>query len=224
MAAANLIARVRSLVASLVESGDRPTETNPRGEQLVVVGMPDGAEVARMGQTWQVQSAAGLAALAALPTTTAGLSLYNAERDPRMQYVIESFGSLEEVADATQQDETVILAMNNAVASINTAPADAALVIRSVSGRKVDVLARTVVAGTVVNDGWFAHGPQAPFPSGAGGLIWKLNECYVPPGRTPYMVQPGGQFNIVAVKAAAQAALQHFYFIKFTRVLVPALL
>lgn len=190
---------------------------NNRGDVLTAPAMPEYTEVVRLGQTWQVALSTGLAALTALPTTTAGLSLYNGESGagvsaPVYCYVIDAFGSVEEVIDATQADTTAIFAMVNGPQDVTTPPTDAALSIRSTMGLSYNGKARTVSGATVVNRGWFAHGPQAPLAPAVAGANWKVNECLV---KGLYLVQPGGQFNIVAVKAGAAAAAQQFYFIRY---------
>lgn len=178
----------------------------------VAQSMPELAALVRLGQSYQVALAAGLAALTALPTTVAGLSLYNGEPATGKSYIIDSFGSWEAVADVTQADVTALFAMNNVVPV--TAPAATALTIRSLSGRVYGGKARPVTTATVVNDGWFAHGAEAQGTTvtGAGGLQWKVNEAKV---KGMYIVTPGGQFNIQAVKAAAAVAAQQFFFVRW---------
>lgn len=193
---------------------------NNRGDALVSLAMPEYAEIVRLGQTFQVALTTGLAALTALPTTTAGLSLYNGESGagvsaPCYCYVIDAFGSVEEVIDATQADTTAIFVMINGPQDITTLPADAGLTIRNTIGLKYNGKARTVSGATVVNSGWFAHGPQPPLAPAVAGANWKVNECVV---KGLYIVQPGGQFNVVAVKAAAAAAAQQFYFVRYHEV------
>lgn len=209
-----LLAWVRKLSVPAYSEGEpgQPIASNPRGELIVAQGMPELAELVRLGQSWQTKLTTGLAALTALPTTTAGLSLYNGDTDA---YAIDAFGSVEEVIDATQADTTAILAMNNLVSSVSTPPTDAALAINGLSGRKYDGYARTVSGATVVNDGWFAHGQQAPLAPAVAGANWKVNEVLC---RGLYVVKPGGQFNIVAVKAGAAAAAQQFYFVRWHKI------
>jgi hypothetical protein len=191
----------------------QPLAINNRGELIVVQGLPELIELVRMGQSWQVSLSTGLAALTALPTTTAGLSLWNGEAgDAAKAYVIDSFGSVEEVIDATQADTTAIFACNNV--GVVTAPTDAGLTIRSLSGKKYGGLARTVSGATITNDGWFGHGAegQAPLAPAVAGANWKINEVKL---RVPYLVRAGGMFNVVAVKAGAAAAAQQFYFVRW---------
>src|SRR5262245_52736896 len=88
---------------------------NNRGDQCMVQSLPELTELVRLGQSWQVRSSSGVTALTAAPGTTAGLSLWNGEPSTGMCYAIDSFGSDEEVIDATQTDVTAIFAMNNKV-------------------------------------------------------------------------------------------------------------
>lgn len=182
----------------------------------VAQALPELSGIVRLGQSYQVALATGLAALGVLPTTVAGLSLWNGEPATGKCYVIDSFGSWEAVADATQEDNTAIFAMNNVTPV--TAPTATALTIRSLSGRIYGGKGRPVSALTVTNDGWFAHGAEAQsssIPSSITGDVWRINEAKV---RGLYLVPPGGCFNVQAVKAAAQAAAQHFFFIRWHEV------
>lgn len=207
---------VRGLFADNNPEGrdDVSVALNNRADVLVAPSMTELTELVRLGGSWQVALSTGLAALTALPTTTAGLSLWNGEPSNGKCYAIDSFGSVEEVIDATQADTTALFAMNNKIPV--TAPTDAGLSIRSLSGKSgYDGKARTVSAAAVTNDGWFAHGPQPPLAPAVAGANWKVNEC---PVRGLYLLCPNGMFNIVAVKAGAAAAAQQFYFIRWHEV------
>jgi hypothetical protein len=188
---------------------------NPRGEVLVVQAMPELAELVRLGNSWQVASTTGQAALTALPTTVAGLSLLNSEAvGSDLLYVIDSFGSWEAVVDATQTDVTAIFAMLNKRNSAAPTGGTGETGFRSLSGVPTFGGAGSAQRGaTVVNDGWFPHSTEgAQMAAAAAGANWKVNEARV---RGLYLVQPGSAFNVQAVKAAAAAALQQFFFIRF---------
>lgn len=214
-----IVATVRGLFADNNPEGRDGVRlaVNNRADLLVAQGLPELTEVVRLGGSYQVANSTGQAALTALPTTVAGLTLWNGEPSNGKSYAIDSFGSWEAVVDATQTDVTAIFACMNKVPV--TAPTDAALAIRSLSGKSnYDGKARTVAGGTITNDGWFPHsqfGPQmAPVAAGAN---WKVNETAC---RGLYLVPPNGAFNVQAVKAAAAAAAQQFFFIRWHEVLV----
>jgi hypothetical protein len=213
-----IVGRVRGLFAGNYPENreEEQFHLNSRGDQIVVQGLPELTELVRLGDSWQVANATGQAALTALPTTVAGLTLWNGEPATGKSYAIDSFGSWEAVVDATQTDVTAIFACNNKTPV--TAPTDAALAIRSLSGKSYGGKARTVAGGTIVNDGWFAHGaPGAQMAAAAAGANWKVNEIIC---RGLYLVPPGGAFNVQAVKAAAAAAAQQFFFVRWHEVQV----
>lgn len=220
-----IAARVRGLFSGNYPENNEDEQLimNNRGDLSVVQGLPELAELVRLGGSYQAQTATGLAALTALPTTTAAMSIYNGEPAGGKSYLIESFGSWEAVVDATQADTTALFAMLNAgtVAALSTGTVIVpGTGFRSMSGRK-GYGGRAIVNGgatgtTVTNDGWFAHGAeaQAPLAPAAAGAIWKVNEARV---RGLYLVPPGGQFNIQTVKVAAAVA-QQFWFLRWHEV------
>lgn len=207
---------VRGMFAPNYQEGDddKQLSINNRGEQIVAAGLPALTEVVRMGETFGVLSAA-TAALTGVPTTTAGHSLYNMERANGKHYVIDSFGCVEIVADATQQNSAALFAMNSVVGSV-AAPTDAGLTKVSMTGRGANqTIARTVAGGTVVDNGWQPHGHLSTSSGGAiAGQIWRVHEAKVD---GLYIVQPGGQFNIAVVKSVATGS-QIRYFIRWHEV------
>lgn len=206
--------RVRGLFAGNYPENreDEQFHVNSRGDQIIAQGLPELTEIVRLGDSWQVQLATGVAPLTALPTTTAGLTLWNGEPADGKSYIIDSITCYEGVVDATQSNMTTLFVMNNKTPV--TAPVDAALVIRSLSGRLYGGRARTVAGGTVVNDGWFPCGSSAPAAAAAAGSAWKSTDI---PLRGLYIVPPGGAFNVHAAKAAATAA-QCFFAIRWHEV------
>jgi hypothetical protein len=207
--------RVRGLFAGNYPENreDEQFHLNTRGDQIVVQGLPELTELVRLGGSWQVATSTGQAALTALPTTVAGLSLWNGDPATGKCYAIDSFGSWEAVVDATQTDVTAIFACNNKPPV--TTPTDAALAIRSLSGRTYGGKARTLAGGTITNEGWFPHGTSGQMAAAAAGANWKVNEVMC---RGLYLVPPGGMFSVQAVKAAAAAAAQQFFFIRWHEV------
>ena len=99
-------ARVRGLFAGNYAENDEDQQVliNNRGDHLVAQALPELTELVRLGDTWQVKLATGLAALTALPTTVAGISIYNGEPATGKCYIIEAFGSHEAVVDAVSHD------------------------------------------------------------------------------------------------------------------------
>lgn len=207
--------RIRGLFAPNFPEGREDelfAQTN-RGDAIVAQGLPELTEIVRLGGSWQIASTTGQAALTALPTTVAGLSIFNNEPANGRSLIIDSFGSWEAVVDVTQTDATALFAMLNQRGSTAPSAGTVETAARSLSGRisnQSNVVARR--GGTVVNDGWFPHGLVGPqLAAAAAGSAWKVNEAQV---RGLYIVPPQGAFSIQAVKVAAAAA-QQFFFIRY---------
>lgn len=208
----SILGRIRGALRDVYGTGNQPPVLGDGGEMITVLGMPELTETVRQGNSWQVALTTGLAAVSGLPTTTSGLTLQNAEAAGGKSYAIDSFGSWEAIIDATQKDVSCIFAMLNA--STSAAPTGTALTtIKSLSGKASyggSAIARTTA--TVVNDGWFAHNTNQSQVPVLTGNVWGVNEVNC---RGLYLVRPGSSFSIQAVKAAAQAAAQHFFFIRW---------
>ena len=197
--------RVRGLFAGNYPENreDEQIHVNPRGDLMVSLGLPELTDVVRLGESWQVSNATGVAPLTALPTTTMGFALWNGEPADGKSYIIDSVAVYDNAVDATQSNMTTLFVMNNKTPV--SAPSDAALSIRSLSGRTYGGRARTVTTGGCTNDGWFPCGTSAPAAAAAAGSAWK---CLDVPLRGMYIVPPGGQFNLHSAKAAATATQQ----------------
>lgn len=220
------MALVTSLVTGLVrrllvpeysqEGGEQCKALNSRGDLLVAQSLPPLAEMVRLGGSWQALSAV-TAALTAVPSTTAGLSLWNGEPDTGKSYLIDSFGTVEVVTDATQQNSEALFAMMS-VGKI-AAPTDAGLTKASLSGRAAGLTNSRLVAGatTLSSDVWTPHGPSAPGATAFAGAVWRVHEY---DARGLYLVRPGGQFSIACAKVAATAS-QIRYFVRWHEVQMP---
>lgn len=211
-------ARVRGFFAPnyAEQDEDKPFGMNPRGDQLIAQSLPPMTELVRLGNSWQAITTTGLAAATAMPTTTSGFSLVNGEKAGGLTYVIDSFGSFEVVVDATQTDVTAIVAMLNKITSAAASAGTAETSQTSLSGRKNYAGNSSLIRGaTVVNDVWFPHATSGQMAAAVAGANFKVNEV---PVNGLYLVQPGSSFSIAAIKAAAAAALQQFYYIRWHEV------
>jgi len=205
-------------VPDYADGDEQELGINNRGENLIVQALPELTELVRLGGSWQILSAA-TAALTAVPSTTAGHSLWNGEPDNGKCYAIDSFGCVEVVTDATQQNSLALFAAMS-VGKI-TAPTDAALVKASLSGRSAGQTTARTVAGatTLATDVWTPHEPSAPGATAFAGGVWRVHETKV---RGLYLVRPGGQFNIAVAKTVATAS-QIRYFVRWHEVQINAL-
>lgn len=199
--------RVRGLFAGNYPENreDEQFHVNNRGDQIVSQALPERTEIVRLGDSWQVMTSSAQAPLTALPTTTGALNLWNGEGANGKSYIIDRVQVSEIVVDATQSNMTAVFAC--LVRPPVATPTDAALTIRSLSGRTYGGRARTTAAASVTNDGWFPIGTSAPVAAAAAGSAWKVTDI---PINGLYIVPPGGQFCVAAAKVAATAGQCHF--------------
>lgn len=200
--------RVRGLFAGNYPENreDEQMHVNSRGDLIVTNSLPERTEIVRMGDSYQVMTAAAIAPLTGLPTTTGGLNLWNGEQSNGKSYVIDKVSVTEIVVDVTQSNMTAVFAC--LVRPPVTAPTDAALTIRSLSGRNAySGRARTTVNAAVTNDGWFPIGTSAPVAAAVAGSAWKVTDITL---NGLYLVPPGAQFCVHAAKVAATAGQVHF--------------
>jgi hypothetical protein len=212
----SVFARVRGALRDIYGTGEQQPVAADGAELITVLGMPELTEIVRQGNSWQAQFTTGVAALTAIPTTTSLMSINNAETGGGKSYVIDSFGTYEGVADATQTDVTMLMAMNNKKGSAQASAGTLFTTSQSLSGKGAyggAAIFRS--AATVVNDGWYPHQTLGAMAAAAAGANFKVNEVFV---RGLYIVPPGGSFSFAAVKAAAAAALQQFPFIRWHEV------
>lgn len=213
--ASQIMLRIRAAAAEYYAGTREDVQAvmNNRGDQCIAQSLPMLTELVRLGDSWHVLSAAA-AALTAVPSTTAGLSLWNGEPDNGKCYAIDSFGAVEVVTDATQQNSLALFAMMS-VGKLAT-PTDSALTRASLSGRAANGSSARTVAGatTLAADVWSPHGPAGPGATAFAGAVWRATEANV---QGLYFVRPGGQFNVAAAKSVATAA-QLRYFIRWHEV------
>jgi hypothetical protein len=211
MTSVNIFGRVRGTARNLFGITDQQPVLGDGGETIMVQGLPELTELVKLGNSFHLLSAA-TAALTAVPGTTAGHSLWNGEEGGGKSYAIDSFGCVEVVTDATQQNSLALFAMMNR-GSV-AAPTDAGLAFGSMSGKVYNGFARSVAGATVVDHVWSPHGPASPGATAFAGAVWRVTEVKA---RGLYLIRPGGLFSIAAAKTVATAS-QVRYFIRWHEV------
>lgn len=185
---------------------DTPLAVNNRGDLLVAQAMPPLVDLSRLGKTFQILSAA-VDNLSAIPTTTAPHSLWNGEsQTSNICYVIEEFGALNIVVDATQTNCHLIMAavQEGTVA----APTDAGLGKWSTSGRTANQTSARTVAGATVVDRWVPHNPDTQMAAAAAGTKFRVDS--VKPNGL-YVIRPGGLFSWANISLAAVTGSTRYF-------------
>lgn len=136
-------------------------DANERKELLTAQGLPAYTEMTRLGDGWTVQTTTPFAPVAAYPSTTARLEIYNNMQNKSL-IVADLFAA--QILSTAATQTYAIYAM---VTTRKAAPTNTALTVASLSGKQAftttaagEIL--TAVDTTVVANGWRPWGnPQA---------------------------------------------------------------
>lgn len=188
---------------------------NVLGDQLMARGLPDRAEIVRLGDSWQVLGAASTG-LTAVPTTAGLLTLWNGEPGNGKFYAIDIITATKVIVDVTTDDQAAVWAQ--IIRPPMATPTDAALTIRSLNGKySYGGRARTVATGTTIANRWEPIG-LIPNPTAAiAGSAWA-QASFDMLGRM--IIPPGGALSLTASEVTATASTFRFC-IRWHEVLLP---
>lgn len=188
---------------------------NSLGEQLVVQGLPQQAEIVRLGDSYQVLGAASTG-LTAVPTTAGLLTLWNGEPGNGKVYAIDSVTATKVIIDVTTDDLATVWAQ--IIRAPMATPTDAALTIRSLSGRySYGGRARTVATSTTLANRWEPIGCIPNTTAAIAGSAWAQADI---PLLGRFVITPGSAFTLTASEVTATASTFRFC-IRWHEVVVP---
>lgn len=212
-----LVARVRGTDAGNYAE-NRDTEQfhmDTMGNQEIAEGLPARTEIVRLGDSWQTMGAASTG-LTAVPTTAGLLTLWNGEPGNGKFYAIDSIAAQKVIVDVTTDDIATIWAQ--IIRPPMAAPTDAALAIRSLSGKYTyGGRARTVATGTTIANRWDAIGEIPNVSAAIAGGPWAAMDKDV---LGKYIIPPGGAISVTASEVTATASTFRFT-IRWHEVLAP---
>ncbi len=172
---------------------EQPIVLNSQLEQLVASGASPYEEITRVGRSFQVHTAAAIAAVVAIPTTGHMLAIYNNNPDGGRSFIIDFVGASNVVSTAVACQAQLLV---NVGQVREAAPTDAALAITKLNGvgGGNDTMARTILSGTALPAGtglaanWMPWGPSVGKPgvtTTPGYGLWASvdGRIIVPPGR-----------------------------------------
>lgn len=194
--------RVRGAAPTLenLSSGsDNPTAINPRGDLLVAQSLPPSAELVRMGRSFMAVQTSAVAPVAALPTTTAQLSLWNGEPAGGRIYIIDSVFAICVVSAGAATGLGLVGMMN--VARTSTPPT-ADLTPKGLAGQAYNGKGIVDLAvGSLVDDGWHPLGSSVVGPASQIGLTVDV------PLEGRYIIPSGGGYFHLACVANTAATI-----------------
>lgn len=172
-------------------------------------------ETVRQGETWQVLFGAGTA-LTGVPSTSGLGTVWNGEPGNGKYFVIDSVQCFRPIIDVTTVDMATLWAQISRPPVAT--PTDAALAIRSLSGRySYGGRARTISSlGTTLSNRWEVIGQMGSVAAIAGSA-WVSADIDV---LGKFIVPPGGAFSLHASEVTATASGIRFA-VRWHEVLTP---
>lgn len=174
---------------------------NSRGDQEVVLGLPQRAELARMGQLWTVRIATGSAFtyVNAWPTTRAELVLYNGESTGGKCYIIDKAWLYNITSMGAAQPITLIGQLYHTVGTVPTH--DTAQLCTSHNGKtSYSGNAKWAVANTTAGQTTNLWDVLASTNS---PMTTNLGQAVVADLWGQYIVKPGAVFALAGIAGTA---------------------
>ena len=181
---------------NLPEDLDSKVVLNPRGEQVVAIGLPGTTELIRLGQSFYGTHATLVVALAgAVPTTVAGTALWNGEPPNGKTYLVTAITAHCGTSAGAATQATIFAALSNAPVFAVPATNDTIAARGLIAGRLYNgraAISRTVTPTLVpVATTWFPFGKSfedtvltATVGNYVGGMLPEVQ--LVPPGHCIY--------------------------------------
>ena len=197
----NGIVRAINDIYNSPAGGEVTMNFNNRGDHLVAMGLPQKAEMVRMGQMWTCRMATGSAFtyVAAWPTTRGELVLYNGEKTGGKSYIIDSAWLYGITSMGAAQPYTLIGQMVAAAATVPTN--DTAQLINSRSGKgsyvgNAKVAVANTTAGQTTNLWDVLASGNMPMTTNLGAAL--MAELW-----GAYIIPPGGVFALAGIAGTA---------------------
>jgi len=190
------------------EGAQKPLTLNPFDEQIVVQGLPERAEIVRLGNSWYGKQNSTVVALnQAVPTTVAASAMWNGEQQGGKSYIIDGLGWIPDVSAgaAAMFQLYAQLSLIAVTAALTTADAGVirGLIAGKVYGGKA-VISKTV---TVTDNGWIPVGQ----PCNTAALIANLGYAVWGMVNGLFIVPPGHHINLAITATNATASGKCFY-------------
>ena len=203
---AKLLGSCRRLILPDYAEGE-PGQTialNSRGEALVSQGLPERAELVRLGSSWgaQIPTGSAFTFVAAWPTTRAELVLFNGEPATGKSYVIDRCWLSNITSEAAAQPYSLLGQLVSRVPALTAPTNNTAILKQALNGNKLAYTGNALLAlantSFCAANQWFplGTGNESPMTTNLGASLEAL--CY---GR--YIVPPGAVFGLAGIAGTA---------------------
>lgn len=179
--------------------GEKSQGINRRGAQYVQDDLPSLTALVNEGACWQAGEATATAAVTTMPTTTAGITLYNNEAEGGKSYIVLSVFGIQ-VANSAAQASWGIAHCIHASKPATVPTADIAVAsIKNLKARGGSYGGNAIVdlAATVVDDLW------KPVGNSTGTVVVSLSGLQIDvPLNGLVILPPGGEYSLVSIASA----------------------
>lgn len=201
-----IVGRIRGLDPPMIPENreDEEVHMNNEGDVHAALGALPLADLVRMGDSWQILTAAWTAGTA-LPTTVAINRLWNGEPAGGKFYVIERVAVFRPIIDVTTIDQFTVFAqvVRPPVAAFTDVAMSGVISLCGKPNYSGRARKDTGVAASAETGRWQIIGTSPPIATAIAGSAWQ---CIDIPLRGLYIVPPGGAFCIHAAEVTATAS------------------
>lgn len=194
------LATVLNLLRRGSSSVDQRAEGNKRGSLFVQKDMPDYTSLVKAGKVWNVGELTATAAVTGVPTTTAGLTLYNDEPEGSGKDYVMLAAFYTQVGNGAALNSVHLMHLPSTIKPTTKPTADiAAASIKNMKTPSGAYGGKAIVdlGATVTDDLWTPVGPFAGTTvvslTGTSIFAWLYGLV---------IVEPGGQYSIESVASA----------------------
>ncbi len=178
---------------------------NSLGDHMITQGLPEKAEIVRLGESWQILGAASTG-LTAVPSTAGLLTIWNGEPGNGKFLAIDSVTATKVIADVTTDDLATVWAQ--IIRPPMATPTDAALTIRSLNGRySYGGRVRSVATSTTIANRWQPIGVIPNTSAAIAGSAWAQADINL---LGLFVIPPAGAFTLTASEVTATASTFRF--------------
>jgi hypothetical protein len=196
----------------LPDGSGAAARVNGRGEQIVAQGLPERAELVRMGQSWHYSIPTGSAftTVAAWPTTRSELNLTNMAAAGGPSMVIDQVWAATIVTETAASALTIIVQVSpvNLVASAAVVD-NSAVLARCLNGKAGALNRAPNIAATIASTAYGIasqwHVPRQ-YQAGTNLAAVSVGQASIADLNGLYVIQPGASFAVNAVVGTAVAS------------------
>ncbi len=199
---ARMLGRVRGLFAGKYPENreDEQFHLDNMGNNIVTQALPPLTEIVRLGDSWQVMSAA-FAGITTVGSTAGMFTMWNGEGGNGKIYIIDSIALTKVVIDTTQLEGGFSLLVQ--IIRSMAAPTHVEYTPSGLSGKRYGGRCRTLASSTTVAASWDMVGSSGNPARATNGSGWQQVDINL---FGKYILRPGDALTLQISEVTATAA------------------